>query len=108
MKDAFGALFGTRLNAALTLVMLALLWLTVPPFLNWALAHATWDGLSRRTCSPTGPAGPSSGLASACSSMAATRSPNIGASMWPWCCWWWWLRERCSRRAAAAGGCSRC
>jgi general L-amino acid transport system permease protein len=54
VKDTLRALFGTRLNAALTLVILALLWLTVPPFLNWALAHATWDGLSRRTCSPDG------------------------------------------------------
>jgi general L-amino acid transport system permease protein len=54
MKAILKALFGTRLNAALTVMMLALLYLTVPPFLNWALAHATWDGLSRQACAPDG------------------------------------------------------
>ncbi len=34
--------------------MLTLFYLTVPPFLNWALAHATWDGLSRQACAPDG------------------------------------------------------
>src|SRR5262249_8752238 len=48
------ALFGTRLNAALTLVMLALIYLAGPPFLEWALAHATWDGLTRKACAPDG------------------------------------------------------
>lgn len=48
------ALFGTKLNVVLTLAMLALLYLTIPPFLSWALTHATWDGLSRRTCAPDG------------------------------------------------------
>jgi general L-amino acid transport system permease protein len=54
MKAMLRALFGTKLNATLTIIMLALLYLTVPPFLNWALAHATWDGLSRRACAPDG------------------------------------------------------
>jgi general L-amino acid transport system permease protein len=48
------ALFGTRLNAFLTLVMLGLFWLVVPPFVEWALVRATWDGLSRKACSPDG------------------------------------------------------
>jgi len=51
---ALKALFGSPLNAALTLIMLALLYLTVPPFAEWAFAHATWDGLSRKVCSPDG------------------------------------------------------
>ena len=33
---------------------LALLYLTVPPFVEWALAHATWDGLNRKACAPDG------------------------------------------------------
>ncbi|MEJ0016685.1 MAG: amino acid ABC transporter permease [Acetobacteraceae bacterium] len=48
------SLFSTKLNALLTLVMLGLIYLTVPPFLNWALANATWDGLSRKACAPDG------------------------------------------------------
>jgi len=48
------ALFGTPLNAALTVAILAVLALTVPPFLNWALAHATWEGASRKACAPDG------------------------------------------------------
>jgi general L-amino acid transport system permease protein len=48
------AMFSTKLNVVLTLTMLALLYLTIPPFLNWAVAHATWDGLSRKACAPDG------------------------------------------------------
>ena len=48
------SLFSSRLNAALTLVMLALLYLTCRRFVEWALAHATWDGLSRKACAPDG------------------------------------------------------
>ena len=48
------ALFGTKLNAALTLAMLLLIYATVPPFLEWSLAHATWEGLSRKACAPDG------------------------------------------------------
>ena len=42
------------MNAVLTAAMLALFYLTVPPFLHWALANATWDGLSRKACAPDG------------------------------------------------------
>src|ERR1700742_1621301 len=48
------ALFGTPGNAVMTVVMRGLLWLTVPPFLHWAVADATWDGLSRKACAPDG------------------------------------------------------
>ena len=48
MTATVRALFGTPLNAVLTLVMLGLFWLAIPPFVEWAFAHATWDGLSRR------------------------------------------------------------
>jgi general L-amino acid transport system permease protein len=48
------ALFGSPGNAALTLVMLGLFYLAVPPFLRWAVADATWDAMSRRGCAPDG------------------------------------------------------
>ena len=51
---ALHALFGTPLNAALSVVMLVLFWLLVPPFLRWAVADATWEGLSRKACAPDG------------------------------------------------------
>lgn len=54
MKATLRALFGTPLNAVLTLVMLGLIALLLPPFVEWALVHATWDGLSRKACAPDG------------------------------------------------------
>jgi general L-amino acid transport system permease protein len=42
------------LLSLLSLAMLALFWLTLPPFLRWAVARATWDGISRRACAPDG------------------------------------------------------
>ncbi len=48
------ALFGTPVNAILTLAMLALFWFTLRPFIQWALIGATWDGLSRKACAPDG------------------------------------------------------
>ena len=54
LRGVVRALFGTRLNAALTLAMAALFYLLVPPFIEWALVHATWDGLSRKACVPDG------------------------------------------------------
>jgi general L-amino acid transport system permease protein len=54
MTRLLRALFGTPLNAALSLVMIGLFWLAVPPFVEWAIAHATWTGLSRKTCAPDG------------------------------------------------------
>ena len=54
MKALWKPLFGSPLNVVLTAGMLALFYLTVPPFLHWALANATWDGLSRKACAPDG------------------------------------------------------
>jgi len=48
------ALFGSPGNALLSLAMLGLFWLALPPFLRWAVARATWDGISRRACAPDG------------------------------------------------------
>jgi general L-amino acid transport system permease protein len=48
------ALFGSPVNALLTITMLALFYFTVPPFLRWAIADATWDAVSRRACAPDG------------------------------------------------------
>ena len=44
------ALFGSPVNAVLTIAMLVLFYLAVPPFLRWALADATWDAASRKAC----------------------------------------------------------
>jgi general L-amino acid transport system permease protein len=54
MKALWKPLFGSPLNVVLTAAMLALFYLTVPPFIHWALANATWDGLSRKACAPDG------------------------------------------------------
>ncbi|MBN8927612.1 MAG: hypothetical protein BGO51_12650 [Rhodospirillales bacterium 69-11] len=54
IAPALRALFGTPLNAVLTLAMIGLFWLAIPPFVEWAFAHATWDGLSRKACAPDG------------------------------------------------------
>jgi general L-amino acid transport system permease protein len=54
MKAALKPLVGSPVNAVLTAVMLALFYLTVPPFLHWAVASATWEGLSRKACAPDG------------------------------------------------------
>src|SRR5215467_14657376 len=54
IHTAVHALFGSPSNSAMTVVMLALFWLAVPPFVRWALADATWEGLSRKDCAPDG------------------------------------------------------
>jgi general L-amino acid transport system permease protein len=43
-------LFNSPFNTVLTLACLWLLWQTVPPFLNWAIFDATWEGTSREAC----------------------------------------------------------
>ena len=48
------ALFGTKLNALLTVLMLALFALTLPPLFHWAIEAATWDAVNRRGCTPGG------------------------------------------------------
>jgi hypothetical protein len=45
-----GALFGTRLNAVITLVMLWMFWQTIPGFVSWAFGHAVWEAANRAAC----------------------------------------------------------
>jgi general L-amino acid transport system permease protein len=44
------ALFGTKLNAAISVLMLAALALTLPPLFRWAFVHAVWDAANRAAC----------------------------------------------------------
>ncbi len=48
------ALVGTRLNLALTVVMLALLAWVVPPLYGWLLGHAVWEAPNRAGCAAAG------------------------------------------------------
>ena len=41
-------------NSALTLAALYLLWLTLPPLIQWALIDADWIGNSRADCTSGG------------------------------------------------------
>ncbi len=43
-------LFSSPLNAALTLLTLLILYLAVPPFVDWAFISSVWDGESNRDC----------------------------------------------------------
>ncbi|WP_245651188.1 amino acid ABC transporter permease [Paramagnetospirillum marisnigri] len=47
-------LFGSPVNTVLTVLALALLWQTVPPFLDWALFSASWGGGSPESCRQAG------------------------------------------------------
>ena len=47
-------LFSSPLNTVLTLVCLYLLWLTVPPILNWTIFDATISGHNREACAGAG------------------------------------------------------
>jgi general L-amino acid transport system permease protein len=48
------ALFGSPVNAALTVLVLAFLAWALPPLWHWAFAAATWDAPNRRGCAPDG------------------------------------------------------
>jgi len=48
------AMFGTPVNAAVSLLMLGLLVWVVPPLWHWAFAGATWVAENRRACAPDG------------------------------------------------------
>jgi general L-amino acid transport system permease protein len=48
------ALFGTRTNAALSLLMLGFFALTLPPLFRWAVQAAVWDGASKAACAGGG------------------------------------------------------
>ena len=43
-------LFSSPLNSALTLLCLYVLWVIIPPILNWAIFNATLAGESREAC----------------------------------------------------------
>ena len=45
-------LFSSPLNTALTVFGLWVLWMTVPPFVRWALIDASWAGATREGCMP--------------------------------------------------------
>jgi general L-amino acid transport system permease protein len=47
-------LFSSVTNTLLTLLVLALLWLVVPPFFEWAITHATIAGDSKDACTGDG------------------------------------------------------
>lgn len=47
-------LFSSVTNTVLTLLVLGLLWLIVPPFFDWAVTHATIGGDSRDACTGDG------------------------------------------------------
>ncbi len=48
------ALFGSPLNAAVSVALLLLLALALPPLWYWAVSDATWTALDRRGCGPDG------------------------------------------------------
>tara|TARA_R110002096_G_scaffold79847_7_gene187448 strand:+ start:963 stop:2081 length:1119 start_codon:yes stop_codon:yes gene_type:complete len=43
-------LFSGWLNTTLTLISAYLLWITIPPLIDWAFIGATWEGASRDDC----------------------------------------------------------
>ncbi len=47
-------LFSSTFNTLLTLTCLYLLYLTIPPFINWAFIQADWFGDSRADCTSNG------------------------------------------------------
>ena len=47
-------LFGSLFNTLLSLVVLAFAMLIVPPFLRWAVTHATISGVTRAACTGDG------------------------------------------------------
>jgi len=49
-----GALFGTKLNAVISVAMLALLAWMLPPLVRWAFADAVWDAANRAACQAAG------------------------------------------------------
>jgi general L-amino acid transport system permease protein len=54
LKPVFRALFGTRMNAVVTLLMVGFFVLTLPPLFRWAIQTAVWDGTSKAACAGGG------------------------------------------------------
>lgn len=49
-----GNLFSSVGNTILTLLGLYIVWLIIPPVVNWAFLNATWSGTTRADCAPGG------------------------------------------------------
>jgi general L-amino acid transport system permease protein len=54
LRWTYANLFSSPLNAVLTLVALWILWIAVPPFLDWAVLHADFTGATRTACDSGG------------------------------------------------------
>lgn len=54
MRPLVRALFGTKLNAALSLLMLAAFAFTLPPLFRWLLSDAVWQAENRAACTAAG------------------------------------------------------
>ena len=67
-------LFGTPVNAALTLALLALAAWLLPPLWRWAIELATWSAPNRTGCSPSG----------ACWAFVAARFRLFLVGRYPW------------------------
>lgn len=46
-------LFSSPVNTVLTLIAVYVIYITVPPFLDWAIISATWSGDSKEACAGT-------------------------------------------------------
>jgi general L-amino acid transport system permease protein len=72
-------LFSSWLNTLLTLFAFYLIWLIVPPLLQWALIDANWVGTTRADCTKEGACWVFISSASASSCTATTRRNCAGA-----------------------------
>jgi general L-amino acid transport system permease protein len=54
MMPVLRALFGTRMNALVTLLMLGFFALTLPPLFRWSIETAVWSGASKAACAGGG------------------------------------------------------
>lgn len=67
-------LFATPLDAAITLAMVSLLVLLLPPLARWAVLDAVWTGESKVVCREGG----------ACWALVSARWRQILAGFYPW------------------------
>lgn len=54
LRAVFRALFGTRLNAVVTLLMLVAFALALPPLVRWLFSEAVWQAENRTACTAAG------------------------------------------------------
>jgi general L-amino acid transport system permease protein len=78
MKAWARGLFGTPVNALLTLALAWLAWRYLPPLWDWAVAKATLDAPNRRGCGPEG----------ACWAFIRARLPLFLVGRYPESEWW--------------------